>query len=475
MNIWPVIQRELRAEARNPYHHWLRLISAAGVLAYFYAVSRNYGGPGSLLGQTLFGALTESSLIITAVLTPQLTADCLSREKRDGTLGLLFLTPLTAREIVMAKSAVHLLRSFTVLMALGPLFAIPLLMGGVQIQQTVMAVTANVFVVFLGLAAGLIASVRNTEWMRAAVSAEFTMLGAVLFLAPWITVFDGPGIFRGRAGGLLGSVLVIGSAAVLLCTCILGVSAYLKKNWQRTLVDPPQPRWTRGFSESAFMRSLFRWNKAGVLDRNPIAWLQEYSWTARLTKWGWLLLAIFGEIIGPRNMMWALIGAFAFAAAGSFRLELQTGSLELLLVTPLRESQVIIGRLWGLFAHFLPAVMVWTTFRVFAHVMVPRTGPLLLDLVTMYSSLLTLPLIGFFFSFCRFHVISGSLLCLLIGVVIPEWLVQMTGEPDPRMRYHHALRMAMLLAILQCGAAAMALAQLRSRLVKRSFVTGASA
>ena len=25
MNVFPVIERELRAEARNSYHHWLRL------------------------------------------------------------------------------------------------------------------------------------------------------------------------------------------------------------------------------------------------------------------------------------------------------------------------------------------------------------------------------------------------------------------------------------------------------------------
>jgi len=40
------------------------------------------------------------------------------------------------------------------------------------------------------------------------------------------------------------------------------------------------------------------------------------------------------------------------------------------------------------------------------------------------------------------------------------------------MRYHHALRMEILLATLQCGAAAVALAQLRLQLVKRTFCKG---
>jgi len=38
---------------------------------------------------------------------PMLAADCVSRERREGTLGLLFLTPLDARGIMLAKSMVH--------------------------------------------------------------------------------------------------------------------------------------------------------------------------------------------------------------------------------------------------------------------------------------------------------------------------------------------------------------------------------
>ena len=42
---------------------------------------------------------------------PMLMSDCVSREARDGTLGLLFLTPLTPVGIVMAKSLVQALRA----------------------------------------------------------------------------------------------------------------------------------------------------------------------------------------------------------------------------------------------------------------------------------------------------------------------------------------------------------------------------
>ena len=150
MTLLPVIERELRAEARSPYCHWLRLTSATAALLYFWIVARDYDGPASLLGRRLFGALLPASILLTLVLTPQLTADCLSREKREGTLGLLFLTSLTATEIVLGKSLVHLLRAMTVLAALSPFFAVPLLLGGVQGGQVLVAILANVAAALVG-------------------------------------------------------------------------------------------------------------------------------------------------------------------------------------------------------------------------------------------------------------------------------------------------------------------------------------
>jgi ABC-type transport system involved in multi-copper enzyme maturation permease subunit len=49
--------------------------------------------------------------------------------------------------------------------------------------------------------------------------------------------------------------------------------------------------------------------------------------------------------------------AVAFSAAGSFRRESQTGLLEILLVTPISSRKVIAGRLWGLFSHYVPALL----------------------------------------------------------------------------------------------------------------------
>src|SRR2546423_14771524 len=110
MNVWPVIHREMRAEARNPHHHWLRLTSAAAVLAYFFVIARGYAGPPSYFGRRLFGALLQSSVLFTLLLTPQLTADCPSPQKGEGEPGLLFLAPVGAGGSVLGKGLGHLLR-----------------------------------------------------------------------------------------------------------------------------------------------------------------------------------------------------------------------------------------------------------------------------------------------------------------------------------------------------------------------------
>ena len=91
-----------------------------------------------------------------------------------------------------------------------------------------------------------------------------------------------------------------------------------------------------------------------ALTANPIGWLQHYSPSARMVKWAWCLFIILVEIYfsaDPDDLYAAQAGlglllllALTFSATGSFRGELETGAFELLLVTPLRERQIIAGR-----------------------------------------------------------------------------------------------------------------------------------
>jgi ABC-type Na+ efflux pump permease subunit len=178
------------------------------------------------------------------------------------------------------------------------------------------------------------------------------------------------------------------------------------------------------------------------LERNPISWLHQYSWSARLTKWGWCLLIVGIETIlslnyDPWRMLtwqyWLANVVFlgmSFAAVGSFRKERQTGALELLLVTPLTEVQVIWGRVWGLWLQFLPTMAVllvvalpgWGTSGRFG------TGPQddfmgdLAFLASLAARYATIPVLGLYFSMCRLHYIVAGVLTFTIATCVP-WLL----------------------------------------------------
>src|SRR5438309_5797837 len=112
MGCLPVMMRELRAEARRPLNYGLRVAGASAItLVFGWSLLDQRESP-QMLGARLFGNLNAMLFAAIWILVPLLTADCISREKREGTLGLLFLTPLTAHGIVVGKTLVHGLRAF---------------------------------------------------------------------------------------------------------------------------------------------------------------------------------------------------------------------------------------------------------------------------------------------------------------------------------------------------------------------------
>src|SRR5436853_4524783 len=131
MTVFPVITRELRASARHAFTYNLRALGVAALLLASLFFGINYGFTPSM-GSQLFASLHLTLFLAIWVLVPLLTADCISRERREGTLGLLFLTCLKASGIVYAKGMAHGLRALTLWLAVLPVVTIPFLLGGVS-------------------------------------------------------------------------------------------------------------------------------------------------------------------------------------------------------------------------------------------------------------------------------------------------------------------------------------------------------
>src|SRR5206468_6387920 len=112
----------------------LRFLLALAVLViwFFLLVLGRSSVPLAERGQMLFTAIGVLALGFCMLAGVFLTADCLSEEKREGTLGLLFLTELKGYDIVLGKLAAASVHALFGLVAVFPVLALPLLMGGVS-------------------------------------------------------------------------------------------------------------------------------------------------------------------------------------------------------------------------------------------------------------------------------------------------------------------------------------------------------
>src|SRR5215470_19128359 len=132
MPFLPIVEREMRVGSRRHHTYTIRLVIAlpailVGIFLYF----ANSQSPTSVLAWRTFMGLSILAFIYCLIAGRRSTADCLSEEKREGTLGLLFLTDLKGYDVVLGKLAATSLRALYGLVAIVPVFAIPILLGGV--------------------------------------------------------------------------------------------------------------------------------------------------------------------------------------------------------------------------------------------------------------------------------------------------------------------------------------------------------
>jgi ABC-type transport system involved in multi-copper enzyme maturation permease subunit len=159
MTFLPVVERELRVASRRRATYWLRSILGLGmVLLWFFML---IAGQRSLstfaMGQMLFittGILALGFCILAGVF---LTADCLSEEKREGTLGLLFLTELNGFDVVLGKLLATSLHAIYGVLTVLPLLALPLVIGGVTAGEFWRVTLVLLVTLLLSLSLGLLA------------------------------------------------------------------------------------------------------------------------------------------------------------------------------------------------------------------------------------------------------------------------------------------------------------------------------
>src|SRR5882724_8773699 len=171
-----IVCRELRVAARRRGTYVTRFVIAVGalILGGFIFLMEMDARP-QLLGQFLFRGLAVLALLYCLASGRRSTADCLSEEKREGTLGLLFLTDLKGYDVVFGKLAATSLNGFYGLLAIFPVLAVPLLFGGVSNAEFWRAVLVLLDTFLFSLAVGVcISSISRTP--REAMAGTFAFL-----------------------------------------------------------------------------------------------------------------------------------------------------------------------------------------------------------------------------------------------------------------------------------------------------------
>ena len=381
MTFLPVVERELRVAARKRSTFRIRILAAVLALvigSFVMLFTRLRGVTTAQLGAALFSALTW--LCLGAALSGGLfyTSDCLSEEKREGTLGLLFLTDLRGHDVVLGKLLATSLRGFYAMLAVFPVLAATMLMGGVTGAQFWKVSLALVNALLCSLAAGMFVSSISRDSQKA-MGAAFLVLILILGGTTLADFFVRKiwGAFSVALFDLLNPAYVFGEATAWgrsanrrsfgfnLAGCgalLILTSLLVPRTWQERSRKPAatQRGYVARYGSSRRRLALRR----KLLGREPVLWLGCRERWQSLAIWTlalFMVLAIgvgialtqyLGASFGMLWMAWSSVG-WMFSAglylltasqAGRFFIDARrSGLMELLLVSPLPAKQIVRG------------------------------------------------------------------------------------------------------------------------------------
>lgn len=402
--VWPILERELRVAARRPSTWGTRLlIATAAIVLSGYLLFVNRATQPAEIGIRVFAVLAVVTGFGALLMGPLLAGDCLSRERREGTLGLLFLTDLGGWDVVLGKLAAAAWSAGYGLFAVVPVLGMAVLLGGVTLTQLGMLAVALLNALLLALAVGVFTSSFCKDARQAAGLAMIAVFGLVTIpYAAFVWLVSGqnpatvvqalpvllpcpvvPGFLIFAETVPLGITVPRGAFAVtivaqqVLTWLLLWIAAVRVRTVWQEKGDPKSQRGWRGwwsrlrFGGPARRRTV----RLRLLARNPFLWLaQREVWKP---AYPWLLI---GALTIVFLVQFQLVGLSSAKDLGSFLLlttqflfavwfagesaqrlseERQAGALELLLTTPLNEHDILAGQKAGLRRIFLyPLVLV---------------------------------------------------------------------------------------------------------------------
>lgn len=394
MTFLPIVERELRAAARRKSTYRIRLWTAVVAMAASYCgLALTAMARGSTqVGSTLFTVGTSYAFGLCLLAGVFLTADCLSEEKREGTLGLLFLTDLKGYDVVLGKLMGRSVNAFYGLLAVLPILGLPLLLGGVTGGEFWRMTIALMNALLVSLAAGVCVSALSQEAPRAmggTLALVILLAGGLPALAKFGSLFRhtqgwsyvalisplSPFV-HAREGAYAGQRSTFWSALIasqaLGWTFIVLAGRALPRLWQERdgRAGPASllGRWLKRGRGSLAQRKSAR---AELLAMNPVLWLVGEEPAVRRLVWGivggWAAVVCIGGCLDPNDWMWVFVPAEGFGfvlkmvvaaqACRFFGEGRRNGVLEMVVCTPLRNGEILKGQWLALRGLFFRPVM----------------------------------------------------------------------------------------------------------------------
>lgn len=388
----PIIDRELRGASRQWRTHYARSLAggiALGVSLYLIAILH---GPfvAANSGSEILIVSSILAMIISLYGGVNRTCDSISVEKREDTLGLLFLTHLKGYDIVLGKLGANSLRAFFLLLSVLPILSVPLFLGGVSGEELVRVTATLLNALLLSVSVGILVSVltrsqRNSHLAAGGIVSFLAILLPVSALlvqrfsnVPWLALYlnlPSPAfalqLSFASSFGLSTNLFwtAIGIQFAISILMIVAACLLVPHTWTTKSATPWAFKdWlTRLNYGPIHVRSVRR---ARMLDRNPIYWLLSRIrfgplWPA-LYAIGTLMLAgilivhfsipmepafvVF--FIGMASNDLAMRIRVASIASLGLGQERQSGALEMILSTPVTVQEMIRG-VWRAICHRL--------------------------------------------------------------------------------------------------------------------------
>ncbi|MBL9138626.1 MAG: ABC transporter permease subunit [Verrucomicrobiales bacterium] len=389
MTFLPIVRRELLVASRRRATFRVRRLGAliAVVLGGLFMLPHWVGGTSSGGGAELLRLLGALGLLLALLSGPMLTADSLSRERREGTLGFLFLTDLRGYDIVAGKLVALVLIPLHGLLATFPIAALTLCLGGVTAGEfwRLQGLIANAL--FLSMSIGLWVSSIQTEDRRAvgwtacillSIAALPPLVGSWLARMgqPWTEVplqavspallfsLSGDQLYQRFPRAFWGGLAI---QHALAWVALVAAAIMAHRSWRLPAREGDAPTTRLKPADTA---GAFQW-MATCRPRfadGPLAWLAERDpWLRRSAWWvatGSLALAVMviGSTAIGSSRLTVGTAAATVLGVGQFILKFllatqavyflndacRNGTMEMLLITPVTDRQFLRGHFAGL-------------------------------------------------------------------------------------------------------------------------------